>query len=73
MVDIEVLSEVYSALKQYIPAKDRQEAADNLMGIMVDLLSDDDFREFGTTDKILLKSYKEFAIDDEDTDTFDDE
>ena len=39
-IDVEVLSEAYSILKQYIPQKDRQEAADNIMSIMVDYLDD---------------------------------
>ena len=49
-IDVEVLSELYTILKQYIPQKDRQEAADNLMRVMVDMLGDHELREFGGTD-----------------------
>jgi hypothetical protein len=66
-IEVEVLSEMYTILKQYIPAKDRQEAADNLMSVMVDLLNDLDLREFGTTDATLKKALKEYAADEEET------
>ena len=64
-VEVEVLSEAYTILKQYIPAKDQQEAADNLMSVMVDYLNDIDLQEFGTTDAKLKKALKEFAGEEE--------
>jgi len=67
-IDVEVLSEVYTILKQYIPSKDRQEAADNLMSIMVDMLGDQELREFGAADSALKRALKEYAADDEDQD-----
>jgi len=65
-IDSEVLSEAYSILKQYIPQKDRQEAADNLMSVMVDYLSDQELKEFGRTDAVLGRAFKEYAGDSED-------
>jgi hypothetical protein len=65
-LDVAVLIETYTILKQYIPSKDRQEAADNLMGAMVDMLSDDELSEFGGTDAPLGRAYKEYAGEDED-------
>jgi len=65
-IDSEVLSEAYSILKQYIPQKDRQEAADNLMSVMVDYLDDSELKEFGRTDAALGRAYKEYAGDTED-------
>lgn len=65
-IEVEVLSEVYNIMKQYIPSKDRQECADNLMSVMVDLLGDHDLREFGTTDTILRRAMKEFIDEEED-------
>jgi DNA-binding transcriptional regulator GbsR (MarR family) len=73
-IEVEVLSELYTVLKQYIPAKDRQEAADNLMSIMVDLLNDIDLKEFGTTDATLQRALKEYTAEeesDEDEDDYD--
>ena len=72
-MNIEVLSETYLILKQYIPSKDRQEAADNLMGLLVDMLSDDDLKEFGATDSTLTRAMKEYVIDDEDSDSYDED
>ena len=68
MIELEVLSEAYLTLKQYIPSKDRQEAADNLMGILVDLLNEEQLREFGATDTPLTKSLKEYVDDDNNND-----
>ena len=65
-VEVDVLSEVYTILKQYIAQKDRQEAADTLMSVMVDLLSDDELKEFSATDSSLARAYKEYAGDSED-------
>lgn len=64
-IDVEVLSEMYTILKQYIPQKDRQEAADNLMSVMVDMLGDQELKEFGGTDSVLKRALKEYTADDE--------
>lgn len=68
-LDVEVLGEAYTILKQYIPVKDRQEAADNLMSVLVDLLGDVDLQEFGGTDSNLKKALKEYVVE-EDTDDY---
>ena len=67
-IDVDILSEMYTVLKQYIPAKDRQEAADNLMSIMVDMLGDQELQEFGSTDSSLKKALKEYSADDDNED-----
>lgn len=65
-IEIEVLSEVYSILKQYIPTKDRQEAADNVVSVVVDLLNDHDASEFAASDSQLSKAFKEYSfVEDE--------
>jgi hypothetical protein len=71
-IDVEVLSEVYVILKQYIPAKDRQEAADNLLSVMVDMLGDQELKEFSSTDAALKRAFKQYA-EDADTDEFGDD
>jgi uncharacterized protein YqeY len=71
-IDVEVLGEAYTILKQYIPQKDRQEAADNLMSIMVDMLGDIELQEFGATDSNLKKALKEYVVE-EDTDEYDED
>jgi uncharacterized protein YqeY len=67
-IDVEVLSELYTILKQYIPQKDRQEAADNLMSVMVDMLGDQELKEFGGTDSVLTRALKEYVEEDVDED-----
>lgn len=64
-IEVEVLSELYTIMKQYVPSKDRQECADNLMSVMVDMLGDRELKEFGTTDTTLKKALKEYTADDE--------
>jgi hypothetical protein len=60
-IEVEVLSELYTIMKQYIPAKDRQECADNIMSVMVDYLNDIDVKEFGGTDGALKRALKEYV------------
>jgi uncharacterized protein YqeY len=72
-IDVEVLSEVYTILKQYIPAKDRQEAADNLLSVMVDMLGDQELKEFSATDAALKRAFKQYADDEEDDDLGEDD
>lgn len=67
-MDVEVLIEAYTILKQYIPQKDRQEAADNLMSVMVDMLSDEELRDFGGADNTLKRALKEYSSDENDGD-----
>jgi hypothetical protein len=62
-IDLDGLGEVYQALKQYIPQKDRQDASDNLMSILVDLLGDADLAEFAGIDSYTKRSLQEFAPD----------
>ena len=60
-IEIDTLSEVYTILKQYIPVKDRLEAADNLMGLLVDMLDDLELKELSGVDSVLSRAYKEYA------------
>ena len=64
-IDVEVLVELYTTMKSYVPAKDRQECADNLMSVMVDMLSDEELKEFGATDAALARALKEYVTDDD--------
>lgn len=67
-IEVEVLSELYTIMKQYVPSKDRQECADNLMSVMVDMLGDKELKEFGGTDNTLKRALKEYVAEDEDDD-----
>jgi hypothetical protein len=71
-IETDVLIETYQTLKQYIPAKDRQEASDTLMSYLVDVLSDEQLTEFKASDSYTKRSYDEYAgesdVDDFDSD-----
>jgi hypothetical protein len=64
-IEVDVLSELYTIMKQYVPAKDRQECADNIMSVMVDYLNDVDVKEFGGTDGALKRALREYAGEDD--------
>jgi len=63
-IEVEVLIEAYTTLKEYIPSKERQAAADNLVSMLVDNLSDRELREFGGTDGYTKRSMEEYLVDD---------
>jgi hypothetical protein len=60
-IEVDVLVETYQTLKQYIAQKDRQEASDNLMSILVDMLDDKELKEFSGTDSYTKRSFDEYA------------
>lgn len=64
-IDVEVLIETYTTLKEYIPSKERQAAADNLVSMLVDNLSDKELREFGSADSYTKRALVEYIDDDE--------
>lgn len=72
-IDIEVLIEAYTTMKSYIPQKDRQEAADNLMSVMVDMLNDVELKEFGAVDAALSRALKEYSVEEDSDEYMDDE
>ena len=72
-IEVDVLSELYTIMKQYVPSKDRQECADNLMSVMVDMLGDVELKEFGTTDATLKRALKEYTVEDEEDEVEDED
>ena len=64
-IEIDTLIETYTILKEYIPAKERQAAADNLVRMLVDTLSDKEIREFGGIDGYTKRSLEEYIGDDD--------
>ena len=65
-IDVDVLVASYTILKQYIPVKERQEAADNLACMLSDSISEDELREFATADAYAKRAVDEYLIEDED-------
>jgi uncharacterized protein YqeY len=72
-IDVEVLSETYAILKQYLPTKDRQEAADALMSVLVDLLGDEELQDFTSTDSTLSRALKQYVTDEDNFEDLDDD
>lgn len=64
-INLETLIALYSTLKEYIPPKDRQAAADNVMSELVEVLGEEDLKEFSTTDSYTRNAYKEYAPEEE--------
>jgi cytochrome c553 len=62
-IEIDTLIETYTTLKEYVPAKERQAAADALMSVMVDMLADPDIKELAGVDAYLKRSYEEYSQD----------
>lgn len=76
-LDIDVLIDTYTILKEYVTQKDRQAAADNLMSVLVDVLSDKELKEFSGADSYTKRSFEEYAdfdndIDEDDYNEYDD-
>jgi hypothetical protein len=69
MIELDTLSEMYLIMKEYINARDRQAAADQLLSTLVDLsLGEQDLKEFCATDKYLKQSYEDYFQDANDGD-----
>jgi hypothetical protein len=59
-------------MKQYISVKDRQEVADNLMSVMVDLLSDLELKEFASADNFLSRALTEYSVEENEDEDYED-
>ena len=70
-IDVDVLTESYTILKQYIPVKERQEATDNLVSMLVDVLSEKELKDFGATDNHTKRAVQEYSVDEEDDENYD--
>ena len=67
-LEIDTLVETYTVLKEYVPSKERQAAADALMSVMIDMLSDQDIKELAGVDNYLKRSFEEYSQDGDDED-----
>lgn len=68
-IEIDTLIETYTVLKEYVPSKERQAAADALMSVMIDMLSDNDVKELSGVDNYLKRSFEEYSQDGDDDDS----
>ena len=71
-IELDVLVETYNVLKEYVPTRDRQAAADHLVGNIIDIgLSESDLKKFAATDAYLKRAMEDY-LDDFDGDDSDD-
>lgn len=69
MSEIESVREIWNVLKEYIPAKEKQEAADHLIPLIVDMdFPDSEFQSLVRSDRYLEEAASEFLDDDFDDD-----
>jgi len=67
MPDIESVREIWNVLKVYIPEKEKQEAADHLIPLIVDMdFIDSDFQSLVKSDHHLEEAAQEYIEDDYD-------
>jgi len=62
----DALAELYSIMKEYVPSKERQAAADSIVSVLVDFLSDSELKEFSGVDSYLERAMKEYGGEYED-------
>jgi hypothetical protein len=72
MSDTEYLVAMWQTVKEYIPAKDRQSAADHVINELVEMGIDDEDLEDLAVDKAMLNAVKEH-VEVKDKDEEDDE
>jgi hypothetical protein len=68
MSDIESVREIWTVLKEYIPAKEKQEAADHLIPLIVDMdYPDSEFQSLVRSCRYLEEAAEEYLddLDDE--------
>ena len=73
MSDIDSVREIWNVLKEYIPVKEKQEAADHLISLLVDMdFPDSEFQSLVRSDRYLEEAAQEY-LEDEDDDGDNDE
>ena len=69
MLEGETISEIWEVLKAYIPEKEKQEAADHLIPLLVDMeLPDSEFQRLVKSDSHLEEAAQEYLDEEEDED-----
>lgn len=74
MSDVDSVREIWNVLKEYIPVKEKQEAADHLISLLVDMdFPDSEFQSLVRSDRYLEEAAQEYLEEDEDEDEDNDE
>jgi len=65
-VDVDILSEMWLTVKEYVPVKDRQAVADHVVNVVADhSISERDLKAFGSTDSYLKRALVEYLGEEE--------
>lgn len=65
-IDVDVLIDTYSLLKEYVPVKERQAAADHVVSNLSESLAEDDLRQFGSIDGYTKRAVDEYLLEEDD-------
>jgi hypothetical protein len=74
-IEIDALIDAYTTMKEYVPSKDRQAAADHMFSILNDSgVSEEDLKQVAGTDSYLKRASEEYLdpdsedLDEDETD-----
>ena len=68
-IEIDTVIDMYTTLKEYVPGKDRQAAADHLFSMLNDSgLSEQDLRELSGVDAYLTRASAEYLDPEDESD-----
>lgn len=74
MVDIDVLYDMWSICKEYIPVKDREAVADHIINDLMDSgITDSDLKDFYSRDRYLRDAAESYGLTRNDHDDIDDD
>ena len=72
-LEVDILSEMWLTVKEYIPQKDRQAVADHVVNVVADhSITERDLKAFGSTDSYLKRALVEY-LGEEDEPTYDED
>ena len=69
-IDIDVLIDTYTLLKEYVPVKERQAAADHVVSNLSETLTEPDLRQFGSIDGYTKRAVDEYLLEEDDDDNY---
>jgi hypothetical protein len=69
-IDVDVLIDTYTLLKQYVPVKERQAAADHVVSNLSETLAEPDLRQFGSIDGYTKRAVDEYLLEEDDDDNY---
>lgn len=68
-IDVEVVCDAYLVMKEYVPTKDRQAAADHVASVIADAgISDFEIKQVAGVDSYMKRAMRDYIDEDEDLD-----